>query len=482
VPSFGAATPCFTDVTAVEALGVTVDCGTITVPEQHGVDDGRTLQLGVVRHHATGATPGAPVFFLAGGPGGSIMGEPAGLLAAPEAYQRLIASHDLIFLDQRGAGFSTPDLGCPEVQAATITALQANDAQDELAELIAPAIGACHERLVADAVNLEAFDSVENAADINDTVTALGYDRAILYGQSYGTELVQHVMRDFPGLVESAVLDGSAPLSNPVWERDLATAYEAGLDRVFAACTADPGCDGAYPDLAGVFEEQIGRLQEQPLSLAAKDFSGGMTEDAPDIEIELDGETAAGIVQSMIGEASLRAFLPVAIYGLQDGDASGLALATLGLTSPSPFAIGTHLATICADDPVTSADQLATSRYTGPNLFAQRQVAAWYLAGCAAFDVKPIEADVDTNVASDVPVLFLNGAYDTATPASGSAEIARTLPNSVTVEFPEGGHIQIGPGRDPCAAGIMAQFIDDPTAELDTSCVAAIPPTQFLGK
>jgi pimeloyl-ACP methyl ester carboxylesterase len=138
-----------------------------------------------VRHHATGATPGAPVFFLAGGPGGSIMGEPAALLAAPDAYQRLIASHDLVFIDQRGAGTSVPALTCPELAPTTAQGLSVSEpSQQEIDQITVPALRACHERLVAEGVNLDAFNSVENAADIKDAAAAFGYDKVILYGQS----------------------------------------------------------------------------------------------------------------------------------------------------------------------------------------------------------------------------------------------------------------------------------------------------------
>ncbi len=291
VPVFTPIDECFIDNADVEAAGVAVDCGYVVVPEQHGVDDGGTLQLGVVRHNTTGDDPGTPIIFLAGGPGGSIMGMPAALLAAPDAYQQLVASHDLVFLEQRGAGVSIPDLSCPEFDTATVAARQANDAEDEVTELLAPAIAACHDRLIEEGVNLDAYDNLENAADVASAIEALGYESAILYGQSYGTELIQHVLRDFPEIVEAAVLDGSAPLSNTAWEQNLAKAYEAGLDEVIAACDEDSACAEAYPDVAGVYEAQVAALGQAPLALAGQDLTQGSAEDAPAIEIELDGET-----------------------------------------------------------------------------------------------------------------------------------------------------------------------------------------------
>ena len=64
-------------------------------------------------------------------------------------------------------------------------------------------VTACRDRFVKAGVNLDAYNSVENAADIAMAVSALGYGEFNLYGGSYGTMLAQHVMRDFPDRVRS---------------------------------------------------------------------------------------------------------------------------------------------------------------------------------------------------------------------------------------------------------------------------------------
>ena len=51
-------------------------------------------------------------------------------------------------------------------------------------------------KLVAEGVNLAAFNTPESAADIEDLRRALGYERVNLYGISYGTRLALAAMRD----------------------------------------------------------------------------------------------------------------------------------------------------------------------------------------------------------------------------------------------------------------------------------------------
>jgi pimeloyl-ACP methyl ester carboxylesterase len=54
--------------------------------------------------------------------------------------------------------------------------------------------------------------------------------------------------------------------------------------------------------------------------------------------------------------------------------------------------------------------------------------------------VPPDETDVP--ISTDVPGLLLSGAHDPATPALIGEEILADLPNSLTFEFPYGGHVQ----------------------------------------
>jgi pimeloyl-ACP methyl ester carboxylesterase len=76
------------------------------------------------------------------------------------------------------------------------------------------AIQPCHNRLTAKGIDLNAFNSVENAADVADLRTATGIDSWHVYGVSYGTDLALQLMRDHPEGISSVVLDSVAPPQN----------------------------------------------------------------------------------------------------------------------------------------------------------------------------------------------------------------------------------------------------------------------------
>ena len=56
-------------------------------------------------------------------------------------------------------------------------------------------------------VDLAAYNSAENAADLADLRTALGIDGWNLYGVSYGSNLAMSELRDHPEGIRSVVLD-----------------------------------------------------------------------------------------------------------------------------------------------------------------------------------------------------------------------------------------------------------------------------------
>lgn len=75
---------------------------TLSVPENRANPNTRPITIKFVRLPATGAKPGFPVVYLAGGPGGSAVGNGQGVRFA--FFNRLREVGDVILLEQRGTG------------------------------------------------------------------------------------------------------------------------------------------------------------------------------------------------------------------------------------------------------------------------------------------------------------------------------------------------------------------------------------------
>src|ERR1700752_4757626 len=89
---------------------VDAEFGTLLVPENRSNPDSNLIELAFVRFKSTAKNPGPPIAYLAGGPGGSGIG--AATASSFSLFMALREIGDVIAYDQRGAGFSKPNLGC----------------------------------------------------------------------------------------------------------------------------------------------------------------------------------------------------------------------------------------------------------------------------------------------------------------------------------------------------------------------------------
>ncbi|MCB9155477.1 MAG: alpha/beta hydrolase [Caldilineae bacterium] len=161
--------------------------------------------------------------------------------------------------------------------------------------------------------------------------------------------------------------------------------------------------------------------------------------------------------------------VPRLIYGARDNDPAVLAEVAPRYDPRNRSASLMNFAVNCSDDPSTSPDEFkhgdVLPMYTAIALdFAQR----YMLLTCPIMNVPRLPDSSDAPVTADIPTLVLNGAIDPATPASNGDLVASHLPDVKEVTFGNGGHIQLS---KLCAQSIIAAFLKDPSAQLDTSCV-----------
>jgi pimeloyl-ACP methyl ester carboxylesterase len=196
-----------------------VECGYLTVPANRALDDDRTLRLAVAVLKATGDDPEPdPLVFLSGGPDApSLPFMWSSQFAAPVQESR-----DIVFFDQRGSGYSTPLLDCPEFDTI---------------ENFEDARHACAVRHQQEGVNFLDYNTVEAMADLVDLMDVLDYESYNLYGTSYGTISALTALREAPDRIRSVVLDSVLPLESDIYIEQ-ATAFDGALD--VPSATAPP--------------------------------------------------------------------------------------------------------------------------------------------------------------------------------------------------------------------------------------------------
>lgn len=183
---------------------VEAERGRLRVPLSRSADDTTTISVHWIRYPATTADPGDPIVYLAGGPGGSGTASSVGDRAP--LFQRLRRVADVIAFDQRGTWNSDPYMVCPGSWS-----LEAHLPLSEamLSAAVASFVRECHAHWTAEGIDLDSFNTRENAADLDDLRRALGADRLDLLAISYGTHLALEFARTFPGSVGRMVLAGT---------------------------------------------------------------------------------------------------------------------------------------------------------------------------------------------------------------------------------------------------------------------------------
>ncbi|MEO8607155.1 MAG: alpha/beta fold hydrolase [Chloroflexota bacterium] len=443
--------------------GQNVECGYLTVPEDRTVADSPTIQVAyAVLHPSTNEVKPDPVIYLAGGPGGNAVGDLEGWVNTPYLQDR-----DLILIDQRGTGYSQPSLNCPESEANEDDATQT-----------------CHDRLVSEGVNLQAYNSFENAADVADLRVALGYDEWNLFGISYGTRLALTVMRDHPEGVRSVIIDSVYPPEINSWEEyGQNTADE--FNKLFQLCADDADCSAAYPDLEKTFETTVEQLNAEPAHYSGTDSTSGDS-----VDKDMSGDEYIDRIFQVLYSSESIPYIPQMMTEVANGNYAALddleSGATLGKGRQAADedvsdSEGMNLSVDCQEEVAFNDEDKSLANVPAePAVLHDNSVNAIQgtFSDCQTWGLQTADAIENQPVVSDIPTLVTAGELDPITPAKWAESAASHLSNSFYFLFPGGGHGVID--LNECTQGIMQAFLDDPTQKPDSSCVADIGEPQWV--
>ncbi len=471
-----AVTPCFATPPQDINPGARYDCGYVVVPEDAAKPGGRRVKLGFLRFKSRAAKPSAPFFMLAGGPGDSLISPLTYSLMSPAFLGPILDTRDVVVLDQRGSQHSVPSLGCPELSTLPWEVYSRRLDDQETTALGDAALSRCVAEFRKQGIDLAQYNSVAIAADIDAARKALGYARIVYYGGSYGAQLGQHVMRDFPGMLEAVILDGAESLSRKSWIESRALDTDYALRHLIALCQEDQKCRAAY-DIQSMLDRALALFDDGPIPSA---YSDPKQPRAP-LTFRISRDDFVALIYGMQGNKIGVISLPTVLQQFtQNGRASmseemgkvigQKLLAARDAPGTGSMAIAMHLAVVCSDDPVRSVDELVVEgvgQYA--RLFGEK-AASDYARYCRIINVPSLPDATDVDVTAAIPTLILSGGIDAQTPTFRSEIVARALPNARLVVFPDGTHVQLA-AINLCAARIVTAFASDPNGKLPLECV-----------
>ncbi len=437
------------------SLGPT-KCAFLEVPEHRGVSGSRTIKLWVaVATPADAPADSTPMIFLPGGPGGD-----ASSLALSPDTKWPGGPRPVVYLDERGVGRSEPNMSCPEVGRP----LDASHPWSDRRSAVAAMFAACRDRLVSSGVDLDGYNSVETAADVVALREALGYEKWIVWGFSYGGRLAQEVLRQDPDGVAALILDSplTAESQGPAVRISNDKASTATLS---AACAAQPSCHSVTPDLGASIDAAIAQANAHPYT------AHPTASDGTKVSVLMTGQEVLQGKLVVTADASSVGLLPSAAKSIAVGETATLDLIAAQDADPPSGPMALSGAIVCADDQAgsTAADRAAID---DPGDYGTLFVLAGW-SYCDTWKVDSVPGGALQPPTSDVPTLIFEGAFDPVLPPTLGDVIAKTLTHSTIVMIPAGSHGNaLG---TPCASSITGAFLDDPSAPLDLSCVSTLP-------
>ena len=427
--------------------GQNVKCGFLVVPEDRSLPKGPTIHLAA----AIFKTPSSqrdpdPVLFLSGGPGLPLL-ERMGPTFNAGNLAGSLQNRDLILLDQRGTGYSQPSLRC-----------SANETPQ-----------ACHDRLVKSGINLNAYTTLENAADVHDLIRALGYQQVNLEGVSYGTRLALTVMRLFQADLRSVVLDSVIPPQVNGFTSIPPAALRA-FDVLFQGCAADPSCNATYPHLQAVFYQLVADLNTTPITFDTTLQTG------KSVTVHFTGNDLVLWLQQSLYHTQFISQLPAVIFQIRNHDYEQLVF-ILGYLIDDTMSWGMFYSVMCGEDAAFTTPQALKTSVQGLPPQAQPAlldiVMSWFSV-CQFWGVKPVPAIQKEPVRSTIPTLILQGEYDPVTPPTNGMLAAQTLSKNYFFLFPGVGHGVVASDIGTCPTDITNAFLENPAEKPNASCISSM--------
>ena len=215
-------------------------CATFRVPldwnHAHARGDNQTVELGMVRLEAEDKENRIGYLFVnPGGPGGQATSTVSGISERIDPEIR--ARFDIIGLDPRGVGISTPVRCDPEAFNKRVKFLPKTEEEYEALVQYNQDLGAnCLEKT---GPLLNFVDTISAVKDHEAVRLAFG-EKATYLGLSYGTQLFSQYAALFPDSFRAIVLDGNLQRSQSESSNLLieSTAYQATLEQFFSWCAS----------------------------------------------------------------------------------------------------------------------------------------------------------------------------------------------------------------------------------------------------
>lgn len=289
---------------------VDAEIGKLRVPENRAKSRSAQIELTVVRLKTGSSNPGPPVLYLAGGPGSSAIGEGQFPFMKP-LVDRLLENHDVILMDQRGTGSSSPPVLWLSPSPLPTDVFES---ESRMVEVIREGMAKAIESFKKRGIDLTGYSTVESADDLNDLREALGLTKMSLLGFSYGTHFALATIRRHAAHLDSVVLVGT---EGPNHTLKLPSVYDAQLRKLSDLAAADPNVAGKVPDMVSLLRRVLDNLDRKPVRVQIRSQRAGEL-----VEVPVGRFALQLLVRMDVGDGNDFPEFPLLFYTIDRGDYS----------------------------------------------------------------------------------------------------------------------------------------------------------------
>jgi pimeloyl-ACP methyl ester carboxylesterase len=457
------------------SVGGGIDATKVTVPLDWAHPTGKTIEIAIARHRATGQRLGS-LLVNPGGPGGSgydFVAQSAQYIVTPD----VLAHYDLIGFDPRGVGRSTPVV-CytdPKKQdqllygtydqpyGSTGWASELNTREKDW-------VAACRKNT---GPLLGHLDAASVARDMDVIRAVLGDAQLHYLGYSYGTYLGTMYAELFPKKVGRMVLDGAVdPL---VDDLDALATQMAGFDNALKAymafCLSKSNCpfSGSVDDGMRQVRSVLDTVDAQHLrssdgrALDSATVGTGISETLyseqswPDLTLMFN-DLRAGDADSTFAQAD--AYNGRTASGRYDGNGNEIYTAvtcdegTLGTDGVDVFG---DLAKIDRAAPILG------------KYFAYDDTAVLE-AACDNWPVKPAKLPTSFHARGAEPIVVIGTTNDPATPYQQSVSLAKQLSSGFLITHHGEGHTVYAQGDQCVDSNVDTYLLKGTLPSADPDC------------
>jgi len=408
--------------------------GLIFVRENRNEPDSGIIGVRFIRFQSVARQAGPPVFYLPGGPGSTVDPEELTRPRIQATIELYTQAGDLVFLDQRGNGNVDfhPDMRVHIAEQPLDQPANTDIARRALRRGTEQAL----EKWRAAGVDVSAYDIRHAVDDLDAARQALGYERIMLRGNSFGSQWSFSYMRTHPEHVARAVLGGIEPID---FGYDMPSHVWQAMQRIGERAATDPRLASHFEDksLADMIREVLERLEGKPVSVKVQHPDG-----KDSVEIMLGAEDLRASLMRFAPDYYMRSGLarwPKFIVELHQGDYRYLGLLRLqarrSRTLPLVF--------LTIDNSLGISPSREQAIRNDPATEVLGNINATYFWTRDMMPVDQVDPTFREYFDIDTPVLMFQGDLDMNTPIENAEHVKQFMPNGHLLRVEGGTHLAI---------------------------------------